>query len=179
MNFMATQPPSSPPAPAVQRPVRARRWEDGDRRRAPAQLRPTVYVAEKLLVRGEQADQGIEPKVATLLAERFGWTLSPVRKPEPRREYRLDVKLEPGIPADFSFESTVVSHGWYVMPPFRWDAGSGVLHRVETFDGAGALDLAIRFDAGKLVSGASWEQTLDRLIGLVVDADLRRGQQTA
>ncbi len=105
------------PATAVQRPVRARRWEDGDRRRAPAQLRPTVYVAEKLLVRGDQADQGIEPKVAALLAERFGWTLSPVRKPEPRREYRLDVKLESRRPQVLTLS---VAEGRLAAPPDAW-----------------------------------------------------------
>jgi len=54
-------------------------------------------------------------------------------------------------PADFSLATTVVSHGWYVMPPFRWDADRGVLHRVEAFDGAGAFDISIRHDGGRLV----------------------------
>jgi N-glycosylase/DNA lyase len=63
-------------------------------------------------------------------------------------------RLTLSAPTDFSFESTVVSHGWYVMPPFRWDAGRGVLHRTESFDGAGAIDLAIRFAGGKLVVDA-------------------------
>jgi 3-methyladenine DNA glycosylase/8-oxoguanine DNA glycosylase len=60
-------------------------------------------------------------------------------------------RLTLNVPADFSLEATVVSHGWYVMPPFRWDASKCVLHRVESFDGAGALELSIRASEGKLV----------------------------
>jgi 3-methyladenine DNA glycosylase/8-oxoguanine DNA glycosylase len=60
-------------------------------------------------------------------------------------------RLTLASPADFSLAATVVSHGWYVMPPFRWDADRGVLHRVESFDGAGAFDIAIRHDGTKLV----------------------------
>lgn len=60
-------------------------------------------------------------------------------------------RLTIAAPADFSLESTVVSHGWYVMPPFRWDAERGVLHRIESFEGVGAIEISIRFDSGKLV----------------------------
>jgi 3-methyladenine DNA glycosylase/8-oxoguanine DNA glycosylase len=60
-------------------------------------------------------------------------------------------RLTISTPPDFSLEATVVSHGWYVMPPFRWDAGRGVLHRIESFDGAGAFDLVVRHDGAKLV----------------------------
>ncbi|MGK2859409.1 MAG: DNA-3-methyladenine glycosylase family protein [Thermoanaerobaculia bacterium] len=59
-------------------------------------------------------------------------------------------RLTIATPPDFSLEATVVSHGWYVLPPFRWDARSGRLHRVEWFDGAGAFELTIRHD-GRLV----------------------------
>ena len=59
-------------------------------------------------------------------------------------------RLTLATPVDFSLESTVVSHGWYVLPPFRWDAGRGVLHRVESFDGAGVFELRIWHD-GRLV----------------------------
>ena len=59
-------------------------------------------------------------------------------------------RLTLATPPDFSLEATVVSHGWYVLPPFRWDAEAGRLHRVEWFDGDGAFDLVIGHD-GRLV----------------------------
>ncbi len=59
-------------------------------------------------------------------------------------------RLTLATPPDFSLAATVVSHGWYVLPPFRWDAGRNQLHRVEWFDGEGAFELVIRHD-GRLV----------------------------
>jgi len=69
----------------------------------------------------------------------------------PHSAFKRMSRLTISTPADFSLAATVVSHGWYVMPPFRWDAGRGVLHRVEAFDGAGAFDIAIRHEGGKPV----------------------------
>lgn len=48
------------------------------------------------------------------------------------------------LPPAFSLPETVVSHGWYRLPPFGWDDASRTLHRTELLDGAGAVDLSIR-----------------------------------
>ena len=37
-------------------------------------------------------------------------------------------------PANFNFESTVVSHGWYLLAPFRWSRREQTLRRVEILD---------------------------------------------
>lgn len=56
-------------------------------------------------------------------------------------------------PDDFSFVSTVTSHGWYRLAPFRWD--DPVLRRTELLGGT-AVELAIRHDGHALViRGAS------------------------
>ncbi len=39
-------------------------------------------------------------------------------------------------PADFSFPSTVVSHGWYLLAPFRWSRADWTLRRVEIVGGS-------------------------------------------
>jgi 3-methyladenine DNA glycosylase/8-oxoguanine DNA glycosylase len=54
------------------------------------------------------------------------------------------------VPPKFNFESTVVSHGWYLLAPFRWSAGERVLRRVEILGGKPA-ELAISFDGEALV----------------------------
>lgn len=48
------------------------------------------------------------------------------------------------LPRAFSLPETVVSHGWYRLPPFRWDEDSGTLRRTEVLDGAEAVELSIR-----------------------------------
>jgi 3-methyladenine DNA glycosylase/8-oxoguanine DNA glycosylase len=58
------------------------------------------------------------------------------------------------VPPQFAFESTVVSHGWFVLAPFRWSAEDRVLRRVEILAGKPAK-LAISFDGKALtVTGA-------------------------
>lgn len=57
-------------------------------------------------------------------------------------------------PPKFNFESTVVSHGWYLLAPFRWSADERALRRVEILGGKPAA-LTITFDGKALaVSGA-------------------------
>jgi 3-methyladenine DNA glycosylase/8-oxoguanine DNA glycosylase len=34
-------------------------------------------------------------------------------------------------PSDFNFRRTALSHGWYDLPPFRYDKGSGTLERIQ------------------------------------------------
>ena len=53
-------------------------------------------------------------------------------------------------PASFSFTSTVVSHGWYLLAPFRWSREEGVLRRPEVLGGR-AVDLEIAHDGDELV----------------------------
>jgi 3-methyladenine DNA glycosylase/8-oxoguanine DNA glycosylase len=57
-------------------------------------------------------------------------------------------------PSKFNFAQTVVSHGWYHLAPFRWDAAAKTLHRIELLAGR-PLALAITHTRGALeVSGA-------------------------
>jgi N-glycosylase/DNA lyase len=44
-------------------------------------------------------------------------------------------------PADFRFIPTVFSHGWYQLPPFRYDAENRALARVHRFGDAGIVRL--------------------------------------
>src|SRR5206468_9659552 len=65
---------------------------------------------------------------------------------------RAIVKID--TPAKFNFPQTVVSHGWYHLAPFRWDATAKTLHRVELLSGRPAA-LTIRHKRGALeIAGA-------------------------
>ena len=57
--------------------------------------------------------------------------------------------LRIATPPGFAFEPTVRSHGWYLLAPFRWDAGSRTLHRTELL-GDHAIDLRIASARGAL-----------------------------
>jgi 3-methyladenine DNA glycosylase/8-oxoguanine DNA glycosylase len=58
------------------------------------------------------------------------------------------------VPPNFNFASTVVSHGWYLLAPFRWSREERVLRRAEVLGGK-AVELAISFDGKMLqVEGA-------------------------
>jgi hypothetical protein len=46
------------------------------------------------------------------------------------------VKLN--VPENFSFPSTVNSHGWYLLAPFRWSPRERVLRRAEVISGKAA-----------------------------------------
>lgn len=54
------------------------------------------------------------------------------------------------VPRGFAFEPTVRSHGWYLLSPFRWDARTRRLHRVETLGGR-AVDLTLGAARGSVV----------------------------
>src|SRR3954452_15844568 len=57
-------------------------------------------------------------------------------------------------PPHFNFASTVVSHGWYLLAPFRWARDEQTLHRPEILGGK-PVDLRISFDGAFLrVEGA-------------------------
>jgi 3-methyladenine DNA glycosylase/8-oxoguanine DNA glycosylase len=58
------------------------------------------------------------------------------------------------VPPKFSFPSTVVSHGWYLLAPFRWSGQERVLRRVEMLGGK-PVEIAISSDGdGLVVDGA-------------------------
>jgi 3-methyladenine DNA glycosylase/8-oxoguanine DNA glycosylase len=59
------------------------------------------------------------------------------------------------LPRAFSLSETVVSHGWYRLPPFAWDETSQTLHRTEVIDGTGAVDLSIRAGTRLTVSSSA------------------------
>src|SRR5258708_13333808 len=76
-------------------------------------------------------------------------------------------------PPQFNFAQTVVSHGWYYLAPFRWDAAAKTLHRIELLAGRPAA-LAITHKRGALeVSGArdsaALRTKLTRMFQLDVD----------
>src|SRR5205814_4099191 len=59
------------------------------------------------------------------------------------------------VPANFNFESTVVSHGWYLLAPFRWSRKEQTLRRVEILDKK-PREIAISFSGGAIrISGAT------------------------
>ena len=63
-------------------------------------------------------------------------------------------RLRLAVPPHFSFESTVESHGWYLLAPFRWDRKAKVLRRPEAI-GNRVFDLEIGFRRGAIeLSGA-------------------------
>ncbi len=64
---------------------------------------------------------------------------------------RLDILLPPF----FSFDAVVRSHGWYDLPPFRYDAASRTLETVVSSGATGTTGAAVRFEAGDGVLRAS------------------------
>ena len=63
-----------------------------------------------------------------------------VTSPAPGRKMTLPV------PAGFSFERTVVSHGWFDLAPFRWDPDTKVLTRTLRLEDGGNVVARIRHD---------------------------------
>jgi 3-methyladenine DNA glycosylase/8-oxoguanine DNA glycosylase len=54
------------------------------------------------------------------------------------------------LPVDFRFGATVVSHGWYLLAPFRWKRSEQRLDRPETIAPGRTVDLAITGSASEL-----------------------------
>jgi 3-methyladenine DNA glycosylase/8-oxoguanine DNA glycosylase len=76
-------------------------------------------------------------------------------------------------PANFVFHSTVVSHGWYLLAPFRWSPREGILRRAEVV-GRRTCDLEIRAERGTLTvagapDGPSLRSKICRMFQLEVD----------
>jgi 3-methyladenine DNA glycosylase/8-oxoguanine DNA glycosylase len=92
-------------------------------------------------------------------------------------------------PANFHFASTVVSHGWYRLAPFRWVRQEETLHRPLVLGGK-PVDLAISFDGHELrvegavddASDAELRRKLSRMFQLGIDTSefvaLSRASQT-
>jgi 3-methyladenine DNA glycosylase/8-oxoguanine DNA glycosylase len=77
------------------------------------------------------------------------------------------------VPPKFNFPSTVVSHGWYLLAPFRWSSREGVLRRKEVLGGK-PVDLSISFDGQALVVNGGRDSSelrakLGRMFQLGVD----------
>ena len=62
-------------------------------------------------------------------------------------------------PPGFSFASTVESHGWYLLAPFRWSRSEKILRRAEDF-GERVTDLEIRFRRGSIEVSAPGEHEM-------------------
>lgn len=83
----------------------------------------------------------------------------------------------PGIvklatPASFNFPQTVVSHGWYHLAPFRWEAARKTLHRIEVLGGRAAT-LMITHKRGALeVTGARESAELRTKLARMFQLDL-------
>ena len=63
------------------------------------------------------------------------------------------------VPRNFSFTSTVESHGWYHLAPFRWSPEKRVLRRKERLADA-TVDLEITFRRGALHVSADRQECL-------------------
>src|SRR3954447_26521726 len=75
-------------------------------------------------------------------------------------------------PPHFNFASTVVSHGWYLLAPFRWARDEQTLHRPEILGGQ-AADLRISFDGASLrVEGAEDSDELRRKLSRMFQLDV-------
>ncbi len=91
--------------------------------------KPTLYVAEELLVRAGPAFDAVRDDVRAALAE-LGWTLQPVGEPRRRREVDLPLKLESRPPQVFGLQ--VSKDRTLAGPPDAWVA----LQRIRAAIGA-------------------------------------------
>jgi 3-methyladenine DNA glycosylase/8-oxoguanine DNA glycosylase len=81
-------------------------------------------------------------------------------------------------PPGFNFESTVVSHGWYLLAPFRWSRSERTLRRFELLGGK-PVEIAIAHDGRSLsvaprssaamTAGDELQRKLTRMFQLNVD----------
>ena len=75
-------------------------------------------------------------------------------------------------PPQFSFVSTVLSHGWRHLAPFHWSPDEGLLRRKERL-GRKTVDLEISFDGKALrVAGAPESDELTRRIRRMFQLDV-------
>ena len=75
-------------------------------------------------------------------------------------------------PANFSFPATVVSHGWYLLAPFRWSRSEAALRRTEILGGT-PHNISITFERGALrVNGAAPSDELRAKIARMLQLDV-------
>jgi 3-methyladenine DNA glycosylase/8-oxoguanine DNA glycosylase len=55
----------------------------------------------------------------------------------------LDMELSIPLPPQFGFKRTVLSHGWYDLPPFHFDRPTWTLSRVLTLDAGAPVEVSI------------------------------------
>ena len=76
------------------------------------------------------------------------------------------------VPPHFNFAATVVSHGWYLLAPFRWARDEQTLHRPEILGGK-AVDLRISFDGAFLrIDGVDDSDELRRKLARMFQLDV-------
>ncbi len=109
--------------------------------------------------------------------------MTSLRRPGARRRRAPRKRLLLPAPESFSLRETVLSHGWYELAPFEWDAGSATLIRGEILPDGSTHLLRIRQPSGKgrrlrvdfLTGPASpkrcavLEQRLRRMLALELD----------
>ena len=73
------------------------------------------------------------------------------------------------VPPGFRFESTVVSHGWYLLAPFRWSRAEKLLYRPEIL---GGKVRHLKITDGLRVEGAKDSAELRRKLTRMFQLDL-------
>ena len=85
----------------------------------------------------------------------------------------------PAVASTFNFASTVVSHGWYLLAPFRWSREERILRRPEVLGGK-AVDLEITHEHDALViRGAAMTPELRAKMTRMFQLDLDLGEFVA
>ena len=85
----------------------------------------------------------------------------------------------PAVASTFNFASTVVSHGWYLLAPFRWSREERILRRPEILGGK-AVDLEITHEHDALVvRGAPMTPELRAKMTRMFQLDLDLGEFVA
>ena len=75
------------------------------------------------------------------------------------------------VPAGFNFQSTVVSHGWYLLAPFRWSRPQQLLYRPEILGGKTRY-LKITAQTGLHVEGAGDSPELRKKLARMFQLDV-------
>ncbi len=73
------------------------------------------------------------------------------------------------VPPGFNFQSTVVSHGWYLLAPFRWSRAQQLLYRPEILGGKVRF---LKITKGIRVEGASDSPELRKKLARMFQLDI-------
>lgn len=82
-------------------------------------------------------------------------------------------------PAGFSFESTVISHGWYLLAPFRYSSAKRALQRVELLDGRPSNLTITHRDGALQIAGTKLTPELRRKLTRMFQLDVATEEFTA